>query len=443
MKLSLHALLLLLTLALVPSAFAADEPSSHGQQWRQIIDNLTNSGITRLGSLDLTAFRAEAEGVHWFRLDSAPATVLSGSRSSAYYLKGKLTVYMQEQLPAEALAALPQLELHEAFGAVGYDDNDTSKSTALALLSRMPEGMERNRLASAYGRSLFAPAALARGGTSVSGGGDLATLYAKAEILRTVMGGYGNQAHALIEFLEKYPSVDFEPLRAGGERTVVIQYRYTPARETFSVFLPMERWKEGESARAQLVQEAARKLLELFPAYAGAASRTFTPSGCPAGKQVTYPATDDQAVKDIQNVRGEMQLGCMEYQHQSGFTAKMIQAPAVAAPAQPKEAGNFYYSCTFSLSGRPVSIQQFTVRAGSHPLLSNIISIQEGDNIEGMFAVLPDGRMEFVEIAYHDPQGNGPQPHPARSADGSGAETHVDNVDGQRLDFSCHKVETE
>jgi hypothetical protein len=84
--------------------------------------------------------------VRFNNLDGTPDSFQSGSRQSAYYLRDKKQVYISDQIPAETVSSLPQLELHESLGALGYDDHTYALSTSLTTLSNMGPTQQRDRL---------------------------------------------------------------------------------------------------------------------------------------------------------------------------------------------------------------------------------------------------------------------------------------------------------
>ncbi len=428
--------------AIAFSAPAESGTGAHGSHWVSIIDDLKKSGITHIGDFQLGVFRVSAGEIQWRSIQGDPGSVLSGSRKTAYYLWRQKQVYINDSLPSEALASVPQLELHEALGATGYNDRDYALSTAITTLSKMADSKLRRQLVDDFGHSLFQEVAMSDGGSSVTGGGDLSTLYAKVQVLKLIMGGEQNRYSATREFLRVFPSIGFEPVETGKISEVVIQYEYLGhsgregSRERFSVFLPMKRWRKSVAERESIVREIARKVLEIFPGYRGEAMSSFTPSYCsPSVKKVSYPVTLDLAVRNIQNFRGALQLGCRNEILGQDFA---IIAPALERADSPKQAGNFYFACEFRYGAAKLATSVKITAGEGNERHSTGWRIDEGDFLLGTVALSKAGKILWTTIQYTPPSGERIpfKVDEASSPDHGKSEI---SVHGRALSFSCRK----
>ncbi len=437
----------LLSMILVTGLWVQAAPQGKpGTHWPTIIAGLESSGIHKVGDFEVKAFREEANQIHWRGLSGAPEAVLSGSRQSAFYLWDQRQVYLSEQLPAEALAALPQLELHEALGATGYNDHDYSLSTALVTLSKLDPTAQRQKLLNAYGKSLFTSSKMTDGGTSVSGGGDLTTLYVKSQVLKNIMAGAQNSSAVSDDFLLRFPSINFEPLETAGLTKVYIKYQYivhpkaSGSRELFSVYVPVQRWRQGADAQKSLIREIERKLGEIFPARRGENLRRFQPEGCTSSEQtVTYPATEDPAVRSIQNFRGSLQLGCFKIM--PGLTDVAVIAPALPLTSLPEDAGSYYFNCVFRYGSTSSFVYTQTAKPGQNMLGSKQWSLVDDDYVGGLVWI-SEGKILKTGIRYVPPQNTQgyipPTVSLSQNPDRGRAQM---TVNGQPLSFECRKAQ--
>ena len=408
-----------------------------GRRWPEAINKLEAFGVSKIGDFDLATFRKEVAGVKFNNLDGAPATVQSGSRQSAYYLRDKKQVYISDELPAEAAASIPQLELHESLGALGYNDHNYAISTALTTLSNMNPNAQRDRLQQAYGRGIFSKDNLRikEGGTSVSGGGDLTTLYIKNQVLKLILGGTQNVNAISDDFLTRYPSIDFEPLPDPTLTQVYILYAYDIHRrqESFSVYVPMARWNLT-SSRSDLLQEIARKVTEIFPTGSGKNLRSFRPSECRSGQTVTYPTPRDYATASIQDLRANLQLGCMKFM--DGQTGVSTLAPTLDRQQEPKEAGYFSFTCDFHYGAASISYQ-LNAPAGKRSMNSKMWGVGT-DSVDGTASVSPEGSIEFTMISVFPNEGPTRHSPVLKSQSPDFGKSEIQEQ-GRTLSFECRK----
>lgn len=423
-----------------PVSAMADQP---GASWPILLQSLKSKGVRRVGDLDLDKLHSAGRGVNWVYNPSAPPSEISGSRESAYNLCSNKTVYISPNSARADRGSLPQLELHEVFGALCYDDSDTQLSTALQAIDQTEDPAERSRLVQVYGRSLFKRnnLMLARiGGSSVGGGGDLSVVAVKQAVLEYVRRAEaGNPQLVSSEFFRQYPSVKFEPVRQKGVASSSLTYRYMKGKkrnsETLGVLVPMGRWAAD---RDSLTAEIAKKLMSIYPTGSGQASRTFTPSGCPASKQITYPYTDDSTVAEIQERRAAILLGCDPYADVFGYQGSELIAGGVPRGAEPKNPGQYNFSCSYNYGGQNYPSEE-RVPAGKNVQHSTQFGISQGDFISGTLQVKPNGNIGYVAIVYKSPEGVWVRPT-IRSPQSPTSGSYSLEINGSTLTFSCERI---
>jgi len=445
---------ILSTAFLAGTAQAAKTPdgnATRGTHWPSIIAAVEDAGITRIGDFDLKKFEEEAQQILWTRIEGAPNTVLSGDRRTAYYIwKGK-KVYINDQLPAEASASLAQLELHEALGATGYNDDNYALSTALNTLARLKNPAQRQKLVRSYGRTVFQRrlmmAGEGGGASLVTRGGDLVTLFIKDLVLKAIMGDSQNSSAATPEFLSTYAKIAFEPLQMQnrGLTFVAVQYdRYIQPlpngeREAFTVFVPMKRWSQGESSRKALIREIVRKVTEIFPAYNGTPLVSFVPRGCPAGtKPVSFPTPTSTGAREIQEQRGALLRNCPDRWNDDGAkTHRAVVAPALPDGADPKQPGHYQFRCLFQY-GQATAESQFAHPLGVSTLRTQSWGIEEGDYLGGEIGIGNDGTITAIGISYRAPNAPLSRPQIRAVKNARRASTQM-IVNGTPLVFSCKR----
>ena len=412
-----------------------------GTSWQPIIDRLLDSGVHAIGSFDLQKFRDDASRIEVRSLSEAPASVLSGSRQSGYNRCGEKQVHVVGHLPTEAISSLGQMELHELLGVLCFDDRNTAISTALVVLAAMNDSPGKQALIHKFAQTVFARPIKFAGGTGISGGGDLITMFVKAEILKTIMGDEQNRLSATSDFVARYADINFEPLQSNIPRFVYVQWSVNRNRkESLSVYIPMERWKQGDGARTELVREAARKIVELFPSNGQHATRTFHPSSCSGNQLATYPMTQDPAVRQLQDARAGFLLGCRKFF--DGETGFSVLAPALPTEQEPKQSGYYHFTCSFQLGhGQPI-VSKVNVLAGR----GQTSTVPPNATPSGAFMmadlmVKPDGAIFGTRVIVHESgkpltAKDVPPITPASDATHSTTQTMIE---GQPATFSCQR----
>ena len=413
----------LLTVTLLLSIKAS---ALSGTRWQSVIDSLTQTGVTKIGNLNLNQFRAAASRVRWNEIDAPPESVQSGSRESAYYEPGQ--VYIR---PADAsTASLPQLELHELLGALGYDDSNYQLSGALEQLASMSPSKERNRLVALWGRSLFSGRMrLAGGATSVTGGGDLGAIALKSEVLKLILS-VGRVAQD--SFMRIYPRIGFEP---GRTNRVSLQYSsaQSPGRrnksESFTIIFPRN------GASSELIPEIARKITEVFPTRGKQDSETFRPTLCESGT-VTFPKTNDPSVRDIQDSRGARLLGCDL--REKNIVSRRITSPALpSADSRPREAGNYYFDCVLSYKGNEYP-GRVTSQRGVSQFATNTFLIGDNSQVLGISPVTREGALHSIGIRVTSPDGRVSPLVSERPNSGVSASIET-TIDGSLIRYTCQR----
>lgn len=434
---ALRALFFLMILFSTATAFA----DNVGTSWQPIIDRLLNSGVRTIGNFDIQAFRDAAGKIEAKSLNEAPASVLSGSRQSGYNRCGDKAVHVVDRLPTEVISSLGQLELHERLGVLCYDDRNTAISTALVLISEMNDSPGRRALLQKFAATVFARPIKFAGGTGISGGGDLITMFVKAAVLKLIMGDEQNRLAATNDFLVRFADIDFEPLQSNIPRYVYVQWSVTRNRkESLSVYIPMERWKQGDGARTALIHEAARKIMELFPSNDQHSSRTFRPSSCTGNQTANYPMTQDPAVRQIQDARAGFLLGCRKFfEGETGFS---VLAPALPSEQEPKQSGYYHFTCSFQFGhGQPI-ISHATVMAGR----GQTSTVPPNATPSGAFMmadlmVKPDGSIYGTRVIVHEsgkPLTAKDIPPVTLAANATHSVTQT-VIEGQSATFSCQR----
>ena len=355
----------MLTLALLmlvsPWVSAQTPAPALGQAWPEVVSALQREGVQKIGDLDLAQFSKDAQKINWKKNLQAAPSLVAGARTSAYYVIDKKEVYISDNLPKDALKSYPDLELHEALGALGYEDNQYALSTSLRVILETKSSAERQILLKNFGKTIFTEDNMKirlDGGSSVGGGGDIRTLLIKNQVLSEILN---SSRKVSVEFYVSYPLINFEPIAKTDVDYVALNYKYrkttvttsggalarVPIRngyqELITVYVPMTRWQKPDQ-RPALITEIKGKILGLFPADA-AATATVRLAICEKAQTMLFPATDDSSVRAVQTVRGGLLKGCDGL----GDFWNEVWAPRLPEEAVPPAAGFYYYQCSFTM----------------------------------------------------------------------------------------------
>lgn len=112
----MHSILLGL-LFLCPFSFADLGDGAHA-----IIQSLENKKISSVGDLDLSDLNRRMNGIHWSPKRSYGSPSFAGDRETAYFEVSTKNVHVLASLPDFTKPYSPTLELHEALGALEFND---------------------------------------------------------------------------------------------------------------------------------------------------------------------------------------------------------------------------------------------------------------------------------------------------------------------------------
>jgi hypothetical protein len=382
---------------LATAAPASAWKTSLGQSWPRLIDGLREKGIHSVGALDLNKFSQEAKKISWRVNPQSAPFIVTGGRPSAFYIIDQKKVFISDNIPADALASLADLELHEALGALGYDDRHYSLSSSLHLLLEADPATQ-NKLLDLYGASFFKKENLMNrrddGGSSVGGGGDITTLLIKnlvlADILKTKNVG--------LDFLQAYPAIDFEPILSSEVDYIALNYKFRSQeaianagplpgvlpqknyQELLSVYVPLPLWEKGPEMRQRIIQDIKKKILTLLP-----------------GGQVWDWFADRDALY-IKKVRESMISG----KNEMSQYANESTAPSLPESAQPPLPGQIYFECTYT-QGQGHYTYLVHAPFGRSQLQSTSIGLSDktDDILMGMMRLEEDGHVSMMYTSYH------------------------------------------
>ncbi len=301
------------------------EQEAPGDHALTIIEELKKSGIQKIGSFDLEAFRNQVKTVQWsFNASAPPDDIAGGFRRSAYYIRAKKKVVITSTGTPQSEAAINLLELHEALGVLGYQEDTYAQSGALSLLNKVSQNPSlRNQLIKSYGETVFRKDNLLAkegGGSSVGGGGDSDALMLKDKVITEILA---SNIALDSDFYLQYPLIRFEPLEYPGLQALYLNYEYEPSpdgsvprlkpnqkyEELFTILFPALMWRKTE-LQEKIVRETRKMLEAVFPIYLNAESEEGTPLDCSADVKVQFKKTDDRDMQLIQKVRSGLITGC-------------------------------------------------------------------------------------------------------------------------------------
>ncbi len=304
-----------------------------GNDWNQVLDRLQQQGVQQVGDLHLGQLESEIrENVQWKEIDKDSRPLFAGTRRSAFYVIKDKTVYKNKDLPSSLKQIQPQLDLHEALGALGYQDQAYSLSTSLDLISRARDAKSRQYLIDNIGPNVFSKENLQRlksldlkSGPGEGGGGDITAMLIKSAVLTKIL------SHPHVnskEVLKHYPFINFEPQYNPKEQFVAIKFEFRDGKrennpflegvpvqpgngnqEKLSVWVPVLNWNSSKANRTKLIDEVTNKILELFPFQAITSLPTATYRVC-NNQAVTYLKPSSSIVRKMQFVRAQLFAGC-------------------------------------------------------------------------------------------------------------------------------------
>lgn len=388
-----------------------------GESWPLIIDSLQRQGIKKVGDLDLAQFSAEAKSkIRWNYLKKETPSIISGGRTSAVYIYDPSSdtqgVYLNPKLPKEVAPYMPDLELHEALGALGYEDQQYNLSSGLRLLLDAENPEDRKKILKSFSKGLFKEENLRiEGGSSVGGGGDIRALLIKKEVLADIIKEEGQ---VTLDFLTAYPGINFEPIASNQVNYVALHYEFRNAgsikamgpmprvaitngyQELISVYVPMHAWEKSAAEKKRIQKEIREKIVGLFPASPKRKAVRLLPI-CNGTQKMRFPHSNDSDVVYLQYNRGSALKNCFGFEDQ---TAIIVTTPALPEDAYPLEPGYYHYACTFTL-GKLSNRQLIKIAPpseGGH-VQGLSIALDDGDSVHAMTRFNTDGKADWAMIS--------------------------------------------
>jgi hypothetical protein len=321
-KIAFRTLFFLLFPAVV---FAQPKTHELGASAIQLLKNLRKQGVHQVGDLNLQQLEKDIQTkVKWRWIKRLPPPNVAGERRSAYYLVKENQVLVSSKIPKGLTDEIPQLELHEALGALGINDRQYVFSTSLHEINQTKKAKDREVLTKAFGRSIFRDSNLYQGGSGVGGGGDLLSLQVKNRVLQEIEK---QGIRPSMEFYLKFPLISFEPFNDNKD-FVGLEYELrlpqmiktegalsgipieNGMQEAVKIFIPMRYWEKSETYRKRIVQYSVDVVTGIFQLSPASKIKSRTPPGCPASKTVKYPVTGNGSIITIQDWRSAILLGC-------------------------------------------------------------------------------------------------------------------------------------
>jgi hypothetical protein len=288
-------------------------------------------GIERVGDFDLKVFEDQLKDLKWKTFSSKdPRPSFAEGRRSAYFRSDLNTVFVATDVPASAAEAVTTLELHEALGALKYNDRNYSMSSALNLLNKIKKSDDRQALAKDLGKTVFSKTDMlsSGSGTSVGGGGDLIALFVKSRVLSEFMK---NRRDLSWDFLRLYPEIGFEPNYKRSQQFVALRYQARPAnpesfgmeplpgvrrdskrgtQELISVYVPALKWQKSAAERKAIIKKISGYLADLFPITNRETLDAVNGLGCFRGETFRFPKARSVQTQMILQSRAALLTGC-------------------------------------------------------------------------------------------------------------------------------------
>lgn len=290
----------LITLLLLQASVAGAE-SVYNQKLKQFTSDLIANGVTQVGELNLQTFHSELDKIQWYitaqsfskpAIDALGVTISVGQggglvtsqgvhiperlrphRESARYITNQ--VFLGAGLAnQEDSTSRTQMLLHEALGALGYNDNHSAQSSSLMLIHKHPG------LAAPLGDAFFNTRSLAAGGSSVGGGGDFDSIDLKQKVLQEI---FYTSTSITPNFLSNYAGITFEPMDEPQNQRIMVMYefnrkglwgkqRFSGVRqdrnyeELVTVLFPRQAFLNGSTkTKSLIIQLISFGVLSIFP----------------------------------------------------------------------------------------------------------------------------------------------------------------------------------
>ncbi len=290
---------LLIIWALIQASVAGAGPT-FSPELKQFTLDLMNQGVNQVGELDLQKFYYELDDIQWHVTDQAfsqpavdaPGVTINISpngqlvfsqgvripeqlrpyRGSARYIENQVYVGA-DIVKKEPSDSRTLLLLHEALGALDYNDYHSAQSSSLMLIHQYPS------LAAPLGDVFFNIQSLAAGGSSVGGGGDFDSIDLKQRVLKEILS---KSKSVTSDFLSNYAGITFEPMDEQQNQRVMIMYKFNRKglfgkpkfrgvrqdlnyEELVTVLFPRRSWVSSSTQiKNQIIQFISYGILSVF-----------------------------------------------------------------------------------------------------------------------------------------------------------------------------------
>lgn len=332
---------------------------SHAQDMSQdtfeFIQGLRNSGIEDVGSLNLRKFQNELGQIQWQITDSplpGPVSVKPGilietddlgnlvlkpttvpipeierpNRMSGRYEFQNVTIHEEELKKHKDQDVYTQFLLHEALGALGYNDYNYALSTSLMMIQSLPETTK------SLGDAFFNTKSLENGGSSVGGGGDTTSLEIKSIVLKSIQ-----KNPVSLDFLANYAGITFEPLDEEENQSVMIFYKVHIKKgllrksifrgvrqdrryeELVTLFYPRAIWNKSPEVREEIISFIRYGILSLYPANSNTPMVNIGPISECEDKPLWIPKDRSTGADLVHRFRALMLSKCMKHKKNVGF----------------------------------------------------------------------------------------------------------------------------
>lgn len=406
-------------------------------------------GVTEIGDFNLSRFYRQASGIQWSRFKGKINPSAFEGRRSAYFLTEGKKVYVSNELPSTVSEAYSLLELHEALGATGYDDENYSLSTGLHLLSKMPDGNFRDEILRSFDRDLFQSSTGSGSGTSVGGGGDLTAISVKYAVLQAILKRYSK---VNVSFLVTFPKIAFEPFYEKNQQFVALRYQADSKNELISVYVPALTWNKSPGKRRAIIEDLIVKVTDIFPAVPGVKMYKVSAMSCANGKTVLFPKSNSTQTQLIQAFRADFITGCETILQYRDIRAPSFKLPSEISYPQEvvKDPSKSPYTCEVKLSGGKV-LMDFEMATGrvnskahitygarkwrlfNRTAVDTMLTLQVVANSNGyitqIFLDLKDAHSKATVLE-----------HAAGFIEGDKIFTRFKTTDGHRGSLSCHSL---
>ncbi|MDO9181205.1 MAG: hypothetical protein Q7U04_02295 [Bacteriovorax sp.] len=190
-------LILLFALSFTATALAKNIRGTAGEVFgpmsKQFVETLLDRGIIKIGKLDLEKLLSELDEVQWRFMEEGFLMGSGGVRFTGIYIvKNKMVVINIPglELLQKKPVPLTPWTLHEAMGALGYEDENYELSSVISFVAQtdedtpIPVDFVKNKFSKIDRRQSDRTYLLAGGATVIGGGGDAVLVQLKQLLLK-------------------------------------------------------------------------------------------------------------------------------------------------------------------------------------------------------------------------------------------------------------------